>query len=111
MATGILPPKSNACAAMRRRACKGEHMAFALTILGFAVISLAAMGMVIARYAYMYTRAKLGAPDAPAGRAGDEEFNRLKARVAVLEELATDGDRRLAHDIDRLRRPEIATGA
>ena len=89
-------------------------MALALTVLGFAVIALAVMGMVIARYAYMYTRAKLGAPDAPSGPPAEDAFRdevaRLKARVAVLEELATDSDRKLSHDIDRLRRPEIATG-
>ena len=79
-----------------------------LTPIGIGIVALAMMGMVIARYAYMYTRAKLGAPDAPAGRSGDEEFDRLKARVAVLEELATDTDRKLAGDIDRLRRPEAA---
>ena len=31
------------------------------------------------------------------------EIQRLKDRVAVLERLATDGDRKLAGDIDRLR--------
>lgn len=34
------------------------------------------------------------------------EIQRLKDRVAVLERLITDGDRRLASDIERLRRPE-----
>ena len=31
------------------------------------------------------------------------EISRLRARVEVLERLATDGDRRLAGDIERLR--------
>lgn len=31
------------------------------------------------------------------------EIQRLKDRVAVLERLATDGDRKLAGEIDRLR--------
>ena len=31
------------------------------------------------------------------------ELQRLKDRVAVLERLATDGDRKLAGEIDRLR--------
>ena len=31
------------------------------------------------------------------------EISRLRARVEVLERLATDGDRQLAGDIDRLR--------
>jgi hypothetical protein len=90
-------------------------MALALTVLGFAVIALAIMGMVIARYAYMYTRAKLGAPDAPAQRPAEDAFrddvDRLKARVAVLEELATDGDAKLSRDIERLGRQGAATSA
>ena len=89
-------------------------MTLALTVLGFAVIALAVMGMVIARYAYMYTRAKLGAPDAPSAPPAEDAFRdevtRLKARVAVLEELATDGDRKLSRDIDRLGRGGAATG-
>jgi hypothetical protein len=84
-------------------------MAVDLTPIGFGIVALAIMGMVIARYAYMYTRAKLGVPDAPAGQPVDsalrEEVSQLRARVAVLEELATDGDRKLAGDIERLRRP------
>jgi hypothetical protein len=90
-------------------------MAMALTVLGLAVIALAIMGMVIARYAYMYSRAKLGAPDAPATTPAADAFGddvaRLKARVAVLEELATDGDRKLASDIERLARQGASTGA
>ncbi len=34
------------------------------------------------------------------------EIQRLKDRVAVLERLATDGDRKLAGEIDRLRTQE-----
>ena len=34
------------------------------------------------------------------------EIQRLKERVAVLERLATDGDRKLAGEIDSLRRQE-----
>lgn len=35
------------------------------------------------------------------------ELHRLKERVAVLERLATDGDRKLAGEIDRLRREDM----
>lgn len=35
------------------------------------------------------------------------ELHRLKERVAVLERLATDGDRKLAVEIDRLRGQDI----
>jgi len=34
------------------------------------------------------------------------EVGKLRARVQVLEKLATDGDRRLAGEIDRLRSEE-----
>jgi uncharacterized protein YlxW (UPF0749 family) len=36
------------------------------------------------------------------------EMARLQDRVNVLERLATDGDRKLANDIERLRRDERA---
>ena len=36
------------------------------------------------------------------------EIQRLKDRVAVLERLATDGDRKLAGEIDRLRSDQRA---
>jgi hypothetical protein len=85
-------------------------MALDLYPIGMGMVAFAIMGMVIARYAYMYTRAKLGAPDAPAGVAGEDEINRLKARVAVLEELATDNDHKLGRDIERLGRQGAATG-
>ena len=82
-----------------------------LAPIGFGIIALAIMGMVIARYAYMYSRAKLGAPDAPGKQQADAELKqevaRLRDRVRVLEELATDGDRKLAGDIERLRRPDM----
>ena len=67
-------------------------MALDLYPIGMGMVAFAIMGVVIARYAYMYTRAKLDAPDAPAGAAGEDDITRLKARVAVLEELATDSD-------------------
>lgn len=38
------------------------------------------------------------------------ELHRLKERVAVLERLATDGDRKLAGEIERLRRGEDLRG-
>jgi len=43
-----------------------------------------------------------GASDAEVMR----EIQRLKDRVAVLEKLATDDDRKLAGEIDRLRRDD-----
>jgi hypothetical protein len=36
------------------------------------------------------------------------EVGKLKDRVRVLERLATDGDRNLADEIERLRRPETS---
>lgn len=44
-----------------------------------------------------------GAADAEVMR----EIHRLKERVAVLEKLATDGDRNLAGEIERLRSDEL----
>jgi hypothetical protein len=44
-----------------------------------------------------------GASDAEVMR----EIQRLKERVAVLEKLATDDDRKLAGEIDRLRGDEL----
>jgi len=81
--------------------------------IGMGMVAFAIMGMVIARYAYLYTRAKLGAPDAPsrASAEGADEMDRLRARVAVLEELATDSDRKLGRDIERLGRHGAATSA
>jgi hypothetical protein len=41
----------------------------------------------------------------------DDEIARLKDRVRVLEKLVTDDDRRLAHEINRLRREEAGPRA
>jgi hypothetical protein len=38
------------------------------------------------------------------------EMGKLKDRVRVLERLATDGDRNLATEIERLRRTETSAG-
>ena len=38
------------------------------------------------------------------------EVGKLKDRVRVLERLATDGDRNLANEIERLRRTETSAG-
>jgi hypothetical protein len=38
------------------------------------------------------------------------EMSKLKDRVRVLERLATDGDRNLAAEIERLRRTETSAG-
>jgi hypothetical protein len=38
------------------------------------------------------------------------EMGKLKDRVRVLERLATDGDRNLAAEIERLRRTETGAG-
>jgi hypothetical protein len=38
------------------------------------------------------------------------EIGKLKDRVRVLERLATDGDRNLAAEIERLRRTETGAG-
>jgi hypothetical protein len=44
-----------------------------------------------------------GGADAAANRVTQVELEKLKERVAILERLVTDDDRRLAGDIERLR--------
>ncbi len=48
-----------------------------------------------------------GGADAAANQVTQAELERLKDRVAVLERLLTDEDRRLAGEINRLKRDDI----
>lgn len=48
-----------------------------------------------------------GATDAGALEATNRELERLKKRVAVLEKLVTDDDRRLSDEINELRSPPL----
>jgi hypothetical protein len=52
-----------------------------------------------------------GGADAALSRATQVELEKLKERVAVLERLITDDDRRLAGDIERLRAGPGSGGA
>ena len=61
-------------------------------------------------------RLKVGAANSETGELraiiGDlhGEIGKLRDRVRVLERLATDGDRNLANEIERLRRTETSAG-
>lgn len=80
--------------------------------VGVSVVALAAMGIVIACLTYNYQRAKLGKPDPHAADdATQSELASLRARVATLERLVTDDDRRLAGEIARLSLAEVSTTA
>jgi len=75
---------------------------------GLFAAPLALMGMVIALFVYRYSTAKLAMETAKisGGNAGQVEIAELKRRVATLERLVTDGDHRLASEINRLQRED-----
>jgi hypothetical protein len=83
--------------------------------VGISITMLAVMGIVIACLTYSYQRAKLGKPNHDALPQVDEETRaelaQLRSRVATLERLVTDDDRRLAGEIARLSRTEISPPA
>lgn len=60
----------------------------------------------------MRLRAQSGEADELKALIGDMhgEISKLKSRVQVLERLATDDDRKLATEIERLRRQETGPG-
>lgn len=72
---------------------------------GLFGVALAVMGTVIAYLVYQYQRAKL-AGRLGAGDSVNAEVEQLKRRVATLEQLVTDDDRRLAGEISRLGNQE-----
>lgn len=77
---------------------------------GLFALPLAVMGMIIAHYTYKFSREKL-ALQANADSSDRAEIEALKQRVATLEQLLTDDDRKLAGEIERLRRSEHQPGA
>lgn len=81
-----------------------------ISVASLAVIVLAAFGIVLACLVYSYQRVKLGKPDPDTVPQIDEETTaelaRLRGRVATLERLITDDDRRLAGEINQLTRAE-----
>lgn len=69
------------------------------------------MPTIIGYFSYQEKKLKLQRDLAKAG--GEDmrsEIHGLRERVRVLERLATDGDRKLAGDIERLRRDEVSPG-
>jgi predicted nucleic acid-binding Zn-ribbon protein len=83
----------------------------AIVLIG-TISSVVTGGMRLERH-----RMKLRASESEAGELkgliGDmhSEITKLKDRVRVLERLVTDDDRRLADEIERLRRQETSPGA
>lgn len=70
------------------------------------------MPTVIGYFSYQEKKLKLQRDLAQSG--GEDmraELDRLRERVGVLERLATDDDRKLAGDIERLRKHDISPGA
>lgn len=92
-----------------------ELFFIAISVASLAVIALAGFGIVLSCLIYSYQRAKLGKPDPDAVPQLDaetrDELARLRARLATLERLATDGDRHLASEIDRLSKTEVSSHA
>lgn len=79
------------------------------------IVSIGWLGTII-QGGMKIARAKVRVQEAEAASGGvaaqgvaadmQNEIARLKERVATLEKLVTDDDRRLADEIERLRRPE-----
>lgn len=86
-----------------------------IAVASLAVIALAVFGIVLACLVYSYQRAKLGKPNHDALPLVDAETSaelaRLRGRVATLERLVTDDDRRISSEIDGLKRTEARIGA
>lgn len=92
-----------------------ELFFIAISVASLALIALAAFGIVLSCLVYSYQRAKLGKPNHDALPQVDEETQaelaRLRGRVATLERLVTDDDRRLAGEISKLSRAEVSPQA
>jgi len=82
-----------------------------MVMVVFVVVLILAFSLVVTAMAFKHEEKRLAA-QAGAGVAGrveqelaatQAEVARLRQRVQVLEKLATDGDRRLAGEIDSLR--------
>lgn len=84
-----------------------------------AVCLFVIMPAIISVSSYMEKKLKLQREQLKSG--GDElraqlaatlsELERMRERMAVMERLVTDDDRRLSSDIERLRRENTTTGA
>lgn len=82
-----------------------------ISVASLAVIVLAAFGIVLACLVYSYQRVKLGKPDPDTLPQVDEETQAelaRRGRIATLERLVTDDDRRLAGEINQFQRAEVS---
>lgn len=91
------------------------HLGFWEFVLGVIIIStvggIITSGMKLERHR-LRSKAQSGEAEEMKALIGDMhgEISKLKQRVQVLERLATDDDRKLAADIERLRRQETGPG-
>jgi hypothetical protein len=79
------------------------------------LVELVVLGAIVTLVVLAITRSRMVKPEAQRTDAalGEQagELKRLRDRVEVLEKLATDEDRALAKDIERLRGPDAGRGA
>ena len=85
-------------------------------VIGIAIVLSATVQIVKMGIAHEDKRLALKAGQGDAGRieqilaANQAEIAKLRERVQVLERLATDDDRKLAGDIERLRAADTKSG-
>lgn len=90
-----------------------EMMGVMIPILGIGLGFVAVLGGFWIKHQQIKMRIAeaQGGAEAAANRVTQVELEKLKERVAVLERLLTDDDRRLAGEIDRLRAGPGSGGA
>ncbi|MDP3739920.1 MAG: hypothetical protein Q8R02_21215 [Hyphomonadaceae bacterium] len=89
-----------------------EMMGVMIPILGISIGLVAVIGNVWIKSQQIKLKIAeaQGGAEAAASRVTQAELEKLKDRVAVLERLITDDDRRVANEINRLRGSEEARG-
>ena len=89
-----------------------EMMGVMIPILGITVGLVAVIGSFWVKHQQIKLKIAeaQGGAEAAASRVTQAELEKLKDRVAVLERLVTDEDRRVANEIGRLRSGEDVRG-
>jgi len=89
-----------------------ETLALLIPILGISIGLVAVIGRQRLAEQKLKLRAnEMNAVDEAVHRATEIEIQKLKERVATLERLVTDDDRRLSDEISRLRPRDTNPGA